>query len=733
MIEHRLARYGLTGGLSLITHLLLLIVLVEVSGLSPVIASTLGFIASFIVSFALQHRWVFEHSHPVGHTLPRFLVVTLIGLALNATVMVVGYEVIGLNYLLAQSVAFILIPLSNYLLNQRWTFNTAAAAAFSPGPQHVVAPARDRWMLLALTLAFISLGFAAVLHLDLARDLATVWDMRRSGEWISAGPQLAGVFNLGPAWYYLLTTLQSIGLDVAGIALALTLLASAQFVVTYHAGKRWIDRRVGLFWATLLLLPGWHSLEQVFITHPVLTTLLLSATTVFGLQFTETGRRSSLMLMSLAFSLALHAHPTSLVVLALPAGLYLIGVRRHGFSSIGILLALTAGLAPFLPFFIAQFHQDWPMISGLAEFQSGQGGTVSADHLLVLIQQLLGGGLHYLLSQVVGLPEGVAATATLVVVIVVLAGLAGALLRAIRGDAITVIFWLALISGLVGLMALRVVHPYYMLTPLSFVLAALIAAGLGEWLQTRTLQALPRPTLLLLCPVLLLQLTLSVSAFRLQQAGQWPFAFYPFMDIKQAAGTHRDHSFLSALRTRQSGRWLCRNPGLSIHGPYALTLIHGYAMDARLRCADIELSAAGAQPDRPHVIGLPAGMVPREQLQPLTRVGPFDIFNVRGLPRPQAPIDLDSFRAYPPYTPAFGPEALERIELPPSAGQFLAITHLGFALSRRPVVRLRCGDSTLAALDEDHTTWLFDLSRCRPDRVLEIEVSNPSHVDVVLL
>lgn len=733
MMEHRLTRYGLAGGLSLLTHLTVLIVLVELAGAPPVLASTLGFIASFLVSFALQHRWVFEHENPVLHTLPRFVLVTLIGLGLNALVMALGHSVLDINYLLTQAVAFVMIPVSNYLLNRRWTFNTPAASADPRADRsRVNVPTPDRWILLALMLAFTALGFAAVLHLDLARDLATAFDMRTGSEWIWSGPQLAGVFNLGPIWYYLLAVLQSIGLGVAGIAFTLTVMASFQFLLAYRAGACWMNRRTGLLWAIVLLVPGWHSLEQIFITHPVLTTLLLAASTLFGLQFAQSGRRAALGLMSLSFSLALHAHPSSLMIVALPAGLYVLGVIRHGFRPGDLLLAIVAGLLPFLPFLLDQQQQGWPMIGGLEEFQSGQAGSLTLAHFLSIGQALFGGGLHYLLSAIIGLPSWASAGLTLVAVILALAGLCGSLIPVIRGDRIGLILWLALLSGWLGLTTLRVVHPYYMLTPLSFVLAALIASGLNHWIETAGITRTRKPALLLLGAVLLLQMGLAGAAIRVQQAGQWPFSFYPFMDIKQPAGRHQAHSFMSALNSRQSGRWLCRNPGLSVHGPFALTLIHGYAMDAQLHCGQADIIAGGSDPARPGVVGLPRGMVPSELATPIARVGPFDVFNRRSTPRRQRAIDLASFRTYPPFNPAFEPEQREQVVLDAPAGPALVVTHLGFALSRRPAVELQCGAEKVPVLAEDHTSWLFDLADCPAAAVLSIEVSDPDHVDVVV-
>jgi putative flippase GtrA len=118
----RLFSYGVTGLLSALTHLGSLILLVEVTGLRPVIASTIGFILSIAVSFTLQHRWVFPNAMRATTTLPRFLVVAAVGLALNTVILTVGTEWFTAYYVVVQMVAFVVIPVSNYLLNGLWTF-----------------------------------------------------------------------------------------------------------------------------------------------------------------------------------------------------------------------------------------------------------------------------------------------------------------------------------------------------------------------------------------------------------------------------------------------------------------------------------------------------------------------------------------------------------------------------------------------------------------------------------
>lgn len=118
----RLARYAVTGGLSAATHLGTLTLLVETALAPPVLASTVGFVLSIVVSYALQKRWVFASAARHSTALPRFLVAAVAAMLLNAAVLTVGTELLAVHYLLVQAVALVLIPVSNYLINALWTF-----------------------------------------------------------------------------------------------------------------------------------------------------------------------------------------------------------------------------------------------------------------------------------------------------------------------------------------------------------------------------------------------------------------------------------------------------------------------------------------------------------------------------------------------------------------------------------------------------------------------------------
>ena len=86
----RLVRYGVSGGASAATHFGVGLALAEGLQMWPVAASTIGFAASIVVSYVLQHAWVFRSGagHPVAG--PKFLTVTAAAFVLNTTVLWLG-------------------------------------------------------------------------------------------------------------------------------------------------------------------------------------------------------------------------------------------------------------------------------------------------------------------------------------------------------------------------------------------------------------------------------------------------------------------------------------------------------------------------------------------------------------------------------------------------------------------------------------------------------------------
>jgi putative flippase GtrA len=121
-VTGRLLRYAVSGGASALTHFGVGLALAEGLHVRPVVASAAGFGASILVSYGLQHAWVFRSAaaHAVAGT--RFLTVTAVAFALNTAVLWLGTEVAHGPYPLVQGIALVVIPVVNYALNSRWTF-----------------------------------------------------------------------------------------------------------------------------------------------------------------------------------------------------------------------------------------------------------------------------------------------------------------------------------------------------------------------------------------------------------------------------------------------------------------------------------------------------------------------------------------------------------------------------------------------------------------------------------
>ena len=122
----RLVRYGISGGASAATHFGVGLLLAEGLHVWPVAASTAGFAASILVSYALQHAWVFRSQS--GHAVagPKFLAVTAAAFTLNTVVLWLGTTVFHGPYPVVQAIAIVTIPILNYSLNSRWTFTAGA-------------------------------------------------------------------------------------------------------------------------------------------------------------------------------------------------------------------------------------------------------------------------------------------------------------------------------------------------------------------------------------------------------------------------------------------------------------------------------------------------------------------------------------------------------------------------------------------------------------------------------
>jgi len=106
---------------------LILILLTELGGISPVYASATGYAISAVLNYLMKYHLVFASDQKHRHAAPKYLLISGIGFTLNTGLMHLGTVVLGLYYLLVQLVATGLVLLWNFFANAIWTFRAIGA------------------------------------------------------------------------------------------------------------------------------------------------------------------------------------------------------------------------------------------------------------------------------------------------------------------------------------------------------------------------------------------------------------------------------------------------------------------------------------------------------------------------------------------------------------------------------------------------------------------------------
>ncbi len=106
-------RFASVGVLGTITHYGILIALVELTGMDPVPATSIGFVFGATVSYALNRRLTFVSRQPIGIAFVKYMIALSVGLAINAGI-VAALQYLGAHYLIAQPIATGVVLFWNY-------------------------------------------------------------------------------------------------------------------------------------------------------------------------------------------------------------------------------------------------------------------------------------------------------------------------------------------------------------------------------------------------------------------------------------------------------------------------------------------------------------------------------------------------------------------------------------------------------------------------------------------
>lgn len=118
----QLARFYVVGGTSYVLNLATYALGLTI-GLPYLVAATVSFVLGFGFNFAANRFWTFTAgAGAAGRQLFRFTIVAAIILGLDLALLRLAVEVLGVGSFVAQAVVILLLAPLSYFLNRLWTF-----------------------------------------------------------------------------------------------------------------------------------------------------------------------------------------------------------------------------------------------------------------------------------------------------------------------------------------------------------------------------------------------------------------------------------------------------------------------------------------------------------------------------------------------------------------------------------------------------------------------------------
>lgn len=337
---------------------------------------------------------------------------------------------------------------------------------------------------LLATVLFAHSYTQSVVVLDTARDLIKAIDMARFNDWPTLGPDIGGFFHTGPIWFYFLA-LPALSGSLLVVAWWVGLFAGLKFFLAYRLGTELLDRRLGLLWAMLLLLPGWPVINQLFIIHFNLLETLALLLLLMLYRCWQHGHVRHWYAAALVLGLGFHAHPSFLVLVVFFGPV--LWRRWSGLS--WRVWAFTALLfcLPLLPYLVDQWlnhFPDWQRFSQrdvTVDQIKAAGGAVEQpawwQRLALTLGSLLVAGPQRVMAFVLEHKPSLGQLMTGLywsVMLLVLMGAWRLLMRPTHRQWLGVMF-AGLLLGMLGVIGLRSFTPFYMLLSLTPLLAGMMA------------------------------------------------------------------------------------------------------------------------------------------------------------------------------------------------------------------------------------------------------------------
>lgn len=118
----QLFRFGVVGGVATLLNSAVFIILVNALKIEPLLGNFLAFLAAFSVSYFGHSWWTFKHTRHSKEKVMKFLLTSLIGLAVNsAFVWILMHKLHQSAYVATLPMIFV-TPLFIFFINKSWVF-----------------------------------------------------------------------------------------------------------------------------------------------------------------------------------------------------------------------------------------------------------------------------------------------------------------------------------------------------------------------------------------------------------------------------------------------------------------------------------------------------------------------------------------------------------------------------------------------------------------------------------
>jgi len=457
----------------------------------------------------------------------------------------------------------------------------------------------------------------ALPFVDGIRDMGIALGIARGENFPLIGPVFASRFHLGPVWYYVQSVPLTLGMPVAYLPVFMGILAGSKYYLAFSLGKELLNRRFGLFFATTLALPGWSGIDFLNTTTPMLVPALVLLCFWSAARYRSTGHPAQLIAVAAASSLAVHAHPSSIVLIIIPlyaCAANVIQYRRWRLA----LAAIVVGLLPLLPAVIAVHQSGWssvlPMGSTVVVEGSGHSLAGWTDAIMGFV---LGGPLTTLAVLGWELAGSWLAYGTLCLASI---GIAITLVHCVAGDRRAILLVLNLVLTAALVFSARPNTPWYFMHVLTLSYCACVAYG---WVVSKL------NFVIIAALVGVLASTQTVGILRHLGLGEGHFPV-EVLDVRNARGVRGPSlgPWLSTHDWSELSMSLCSFPGdLSLHGALATIVDDQGSLAMRWACPE-RRPILGGNTDV-NLVGLPRSLYRQLTQRPEVVIGSLGIYRAQ--------------------------------------------------------------------------------------------------------